>query len=229
MRWRLHIHTTHINVHQTRNRLLMRLTVMRQRQSAGLQSLQATDRQAEHVKSPFYGTEMLMSPQINLAAANCNWSFSKTRVSGRWVKAGMVEPAAVHTNAATETQTSFIPVSVWLLKGSTELLKPKKFRPGEGRPRLQRLWWLGGSLAAVTVGASGVKNAQMPQHSRILKECKCEKGRADSFFTVRWCRDRNEGKENNLKGELVLEGDPRGAIEVMSVYVRIVQINSTLL
>lgn len=39
----------------------MCLTVMRQRQSAGFEekSLQATDRQAEHVKSPLCGTKSL--------------------------------------------------------------------------------------------------------------------------------------------------------------------------
>lgn len=58
--------------------------------------------------------KIIMSPQTNLAAANGNWSFGKTRVSGRWVEAGTVEVAAGHTNTVTETLTSFTPVSVWL-------------------------------------------------------------------------------------------------------------------
>lgn len=58
--------------------------------------------------------KIIMSPQSNLAASNLNWSFGKTRVSGRWAEAGTVELAAGHTNALTESLTSFTPVSVWL-------------------------------------------------------------------------------------------------------------------
>lgn len=49
------------NVHQTEKHLLTRLTVMRRRQSGAFekQSLQGTDKQAEHVKSALCGTKSL--------------------------------------------------------------------------------------------------------------------------------------------------------------------------
>lgn len=107
------------NVHQMQEHLLMCLTVMRQRQSAAFedQSLQATDRAC---RITLMWDTVIMSPRTNLAATNRNWSFGKTWVTGRWVGAGTVEVAAGHTNAATETITSFTPVSVWLQRVQSE-------------------------------------------------------------------------------------------------------------
>lgn len=114
LRW--HIYARALMCTKRRNHLLMILTVMRQRQSAGIWGVEpASDRQATRAcQITLMWDKIIMSPQTNLAAANRNWSFGKSRVSGRWVEAGTAELASGHTNTATEMLTSFTPVSVWL-------------------------------------------------------------------------------------------------------------------
>lgn len=74
----------------------MPLTVMRQSQSARCEEAEpASGRRASGAcQITLMWDNIVMSPQTNLAATNCNRPFGKTRVSGRWVGAGTEEVAA---------------------------------------------------------------------------------------------------------------------------------------
>ena len=173
-------------------------------------SLRATDRLAEHVKSPLCGTKSLCHRRLIWQPQNRNWSFGKTRVSGRWVEAGSVELAAGHTNTATETLTSFTPVSVFSVpEGSTLVLNPSKFRPGRGRLWLQRRWSLGGRLQLLQC-----------EHQEVEMH-KCCRARVN-WENIKWKKQffgaekDMEATENNQRGKRpVLEGDSYFEVIVM--------------
>lgn len=68
------------------------------------------------------------------------------------------------------------------------MARPVNLGQARGRPRLLRLLspvsGVGGALADVTVCVSRIRNAQMPQPSRMVKECECRREEPYGFFTV---------------------------------------------